>query len=71
MNKKYIDAVKDYAIKHYVEDGWDYIVECYTDNEIWQLIQEADSTEHAIQLAHYIAKIKDEYRKEIQATGDW
>ncbi len=71
MSQDYIDAVKDYAIRHYLEDGWDYIVECYTDDELWNLIEEANSAEHAIQLAHYIAKDQDEYRRAIEITGDW
>ena len=35
-----VQAVKGYALAHYGQDGWDYIVECWTDEEIAEEIKD-------------------------------
>ena len=39
-----VDAVKGHAVRNYEKDGWDYIVECYGDEDIAALIEAADAT---------------------------
>ena len=41
MNEALIAAVKAHAIAHYEQDGWDYIVECYEDAQIADIIKTA------------------------------
>lgn len=33
-----VECVKRYATDHYNEGGWDYIIECYTDAELADII---------------------------------
>jgi len=33
-----VEAVKRYALDHYNQGGWDYIVECYSDTELAEII---------------------------------
>ena len=66
-----VKAVKAYAIKHYDEDGWDYIVEAFEDSEIATEIRKAGARteQEAINVLHEHVKILDDHRKEIQATA--
>ena len=45
---KFVQEVKDHALQHYEEDGWDIIVECYSDDEIADIIQGCSTEEEAI-----------------------
>jgi hypothetical protein len=67
--KEMVDGVKAHAVENYEEDGWDYLVECYDDAEVAELIEGATTVAEAIELAAEIMKIKDDYRKDIQATA--
>lgn len=67
--KQLVEAVKQHALDHYEEDGWDYLVECYSDDEVAELIGDAKTVEEAIAAVGEIMKIKDDYRKDIQATA--
>lgn len=33
-----VAAVKQHALDHYNEGGWDYIIECYSDQELAEII---------------------------------
>jgi hypothetical protein len=65
-----VTAVKRHAAANYEQDGWDFIVECYTDAELAELIVELRATTEgaAIRKVGELMKIKDERRKEIEAT---
>lgn len=65
-----VAAVKQYATTHYTEDGWDYIVETFEDEDIAKGIREAQARtpEDAIKALHRHVKILDDHRKDIQAT---
>ena len=65
---KYVDLIKEYAIKNYETDGWDYIVECYEDNEIEAIIKGAGTLSEAIARVHEEVKCRDDYRKDIQGA---
>lgn len=40
-----VDHVKRHALDHYDEGGWDYIIECYTDDELAAIIGTRVKTE--------------------------
>ena len=69
--EKLIEAVKSHALRHYEKDGWDYVVECYGDEEIAVIINEeaAVTVSLAIKAVGKVAKDQDDYRKEIEATA--
>ena len=63
-----VDAVKGHAVRNYEKDGWDYIVECYGDGEIAEIIQDAKATtpKQAIKAVGDYIKVVDDYRSEIR-----
>lgn len=66
-----IAAVKQHAIDHYITGGWDYVVECWEDDEIQVEIEKAGATTvaAAIKTIGDIIQHLDEYRREIKATA--
>jgi hypothetical protein len=42
------EAVKRHATQNYSQDGWDIVVECYSDDEIAALIGDAQTIADAI-----------------------
>jgi len=62
-------AVKDYALAHYETDGWDYVVECYSDAEIADVIKTARTAAGAIKMMRAQVKPRADYRKEIASTA--
>ena len=64
-----VSAVKQHAVDHYEEDGWDYLVECYSDAEVAELIGGARTVNGAIKKVAKVMKIKGDYREDIQATA--
>ena len=69
--EKLIEAVKSHALNHYEQDGWDYVVECYDDEDIALIINEKSATtvSKAIKAVGKIVKSADVHRKEIEATA--
>src|SRR4051812_20211953 len=43
INQKLVEAVKRYALDNYESDGWDYIVETYSDKDLWEEIAGANT----------------------------
>lgn len=68
-DSKLVSAILMHAAKHYNEDGWDYIVECYSAGDILLLVAECTTVEAAIAKIGGIAKIKGDYRDEIASTA--
>ena len=64
-----IDAVKAHALKNYEKDGWDYIVECYSDDEILAIIKTARTAAGAIKMVRAEIKPRSDYRADIQAEA--
>jgi hypothetical protein len=62
-----IQAVKQYARDHYNEGGWDFVVECYEDSEIAEVITGAKSEKQAISMMRRRVSLQDERRREIEA----
>jgi hypothetical protein len=64
-----VKAVRDYAIAHYEQDGWDYIVETYTDAELAEEIGQAHTVKGAIAKVRRTARLLDERRRDIESTA--
>lgn len=63
-----VAAVKDHAMRNY-ENGWDTVVECYTDEEIAEKIGKARTTKGAIRKVAEGVGIYNRYAAEIRATA--
>jgi hypothetical protein len=65
-----VNAVRHHAMANYDVDGWDYLVECYDDGDIIEIISDAEATTvpEAIKAVHKEVKFQDDYRKEIEST---
>jgi len=69
---KNTEAVRNHAIENYNHGGWDYIVECYSDEDIQRVlnydgVQEGDA-EAAIEALDFVRKIHFEREKEVLST---
>lgn len=69
---KNTEAVRNHAIEHYNDGGWDFIVECYSDEDIQKVldydgVQEGD-VEAAIEALDFVRKIHFEREEEIRST---
>lgn len=67
LNSALVAKIREHALRNYNQDGWDYLVECYSDNDIILLVAECESYEQAIAKLGRILKAKDEYRNEIRS----
>lgn len=65
----FIQAVKNFAIANYEKDGWDIVVECYTDQEIAEIIGKARSEKSAINRVKAHVRPSASYRAEICAEA--
>lgn len=69
-----VEAVKAHALKNYEKNGWDFLVECWSDAEIAEEINyESDYAKKATTVAQAVKKIgkilriQDERRREVRA----
>ena len=62
-----VEAVKAHARAHYEQNGWDMVVECYTDDELAAAIGDAPDEFQAVARVASIACAYDERRREVQA----
>lgn len=69
MNEALTAAVKAYAIAHYETDGWDYVVECYSDADISDIIKTARTPAGAIKKMRAAIKPRADYRDDIQGEA--
>ena len=69
LDSALIAKIREHALRNYNQDGWDYLVECYSDNDIILLVAECESYEQAIAKLAKLLKIKDDYRSDIQSTA--
>jgi hypothetical protein len=65
MNPELIEVVKQHAVNNYETDGWDILVECWSDEEIGYWIEDAHSEWQAITLVSGVLKSMNERRMEI------
>ena len=69
MTKKLVEAVKAFAYSNYNKDGWDILIECYSDDDIAELIGNRKTIDSAIKACRKDVKERDSWRKEIEATA--
>jgi hypothetical protein len=72
----FVDAVKKYALEHYNEKGWDFVVETMEDDQIKDDIEQgglsgkkATTVEQAIAAVGEICELLDDRRRDIQSTA--
>lgn len=68
-NKEFIEKIRKYAVEHYNEDGWDFLVETWEDSDVLDACEGYSSFEDAIKKIAKVLKVQDDYRKEIQSTA--
>ncbi|MGE3483474.1 MAG: hypothetical protein AB7L09_01960 [Nitrospira sp.] len=70
MNKL-VKAVREHAQDNYEAGGWDYVVECYDDKEIAEVIERAGAKTEAAAIKAVGEEVgaRDDYRREIEATA--
>jgi uncharacterized protein YbaA (DUF1428 family) len=64
----FVEEVKAHAAANYTEDGWDFVVECWADDEIEIATADATTAEEAIAIMAEEVGVLDEHRAEIQST---
>ena len=62
-------AVKQHALANYEKDGWDYVVECYSDAELADIIKNCRTEKGAIKTMRAHIKPRADYRAEIQSEA--
>ena len=61
-----VEAVRRHAINNYERDGWDILVECYSDGDILELIGNATTLQGAIRKVKADLKPQADYRFDIE-----
>jgi hypothetical protein len=67
----WVRAIRTHAIANYEKGGWDYLVECWDDDEIMEEISGCKTLAGAIKKVGSILKVMDEHRREVCSTGEW
>lgn len=65
-----IAAVRKHAVTNYEKDGFDFLVECWTDDDIANAIKGAKSKTAAITAARKAVKALAEARQDVRSAGD-
>lgn len=66
-----IAAVRAHAEKNWGKDGWDYLVECWDDQDIAEAIGGAKTPRAAIAACKRQVQILDDHRSEMRAMANW
>ena len=62
-----VNAVKAHALANYERDGWDIVIECYSDDDIAAIIKKARTPAGAIKMVRAEIKPSADYRDDIRA----
>lgn len=65
----FVQQVKDHALQNYEDDGWDFVVECYSDAEIAEIIKDCSSEQEAIEAMKEEVRPQHIYRQEVRAEA--
>jgi hypothetical protein len=65
--KSWTERIRQHALTHYTEDGWDILVECWTDEDIAEYFDGCVAYENAVMRISNVLYMLDGYRREIQA----
>ena len=64
-----VAAVRHHALANYNSDGWDYVIECWEDSDILEVIADAQTVGNAIDNVRRIVKIMAERRHDIESEA--
>lgn len=67
--KTWAERLRQHATVHYTEDGWDILVECWTDEYLNEIIGNSKTYEEAVITVSNVLSVMDGFRKEIQAEA--
>jgi hypothetical protein len=67
--KTWAERLRQHATVHYTEDGWDILVECWSDEYIYEIINDCKTYEEAVIACSDTLSVMDGFRKEIQAEA--
>lgn len=65
--KTWTDSIRQHALVHYTEDGWDILTECWTDEYIQEHYQGCTTYEEALSAIAQVLRVMDGWRSEIQS----
>jgi hypothetical protein len=63
--KTWAERLREHATCHYTEDGWDILVECWTDEYIHEIIRGCKTYEDAVVQCSEVLSVMDGFRSEI------
>ena len=66
FNAYLVAGVKAHALKNYESDGWDIVVECWSDDEILEVVEGANSVTAAIKRMKKEVSPVDEQRRAVR-----
>lgn len=66
---EWIRAIRIHALAHYNENGWDYLVECYSDEDILVAMKDARNYDEALRYVSEVVELMNERRTEIQSEA--
>lgn len=69
MSQNLVTAVRTHALANYAKGGWDYIVECWSDDDIRAAIGTARTESGAIKKVAAAIKPLADYRDDIRAEA--
>ena len=61
-----LQEVRDYALEHYYEGGWDVIVETFEDSELAEEIRGAKTLEGALRKLRPVVRVWSEQQADAQ-----
>ena len=67
--KTWTERIRQHALIHYTEDGWDILVECWTDEYIAEHYRGCKTYEEAVVAISDVLVTMDGYRREVQAEA--
>lgn len=63
----WIDRIRKHAMTHYTEDGWDILIECWTDQYIEEHYRSCATYEEAVIAISNVLVTMDGWRSEVQS----
>ena len=67
--KTWAERLRQHATVHYTEDGWDILVECWTDEYIAEHYRGCKTYEEAVIAISDVLATMDGYRREVQSEA--
>lgn len=71
LHPLWVKQLRAHAIANYNSDGWDYLVECWSDADIVEAMDGAGNYDEAFEAVADTLQTLADHRSEIVATGEW